>query len=389
MPSIYSKNVSTQEAQERSNNGLYRRQHFRTNNTSHPSLGGSQGYPLWFRRDVIYWDNIYGIDYVCARFGVSEPSVRRWRIEIRPKQQTGNQEKEILTGMDQFLLVSSLFIYPRANADEIAMFIGVNGGTVGLSRADIAKRQKEMKITRKRASVEAFAAYTPVNRQRVINFFDLPPPIGISGVPYFRIIDFDEAKFKLEACESRYGHAMTCIRVRDTAHYKRMSKGVNLILAIEPGNPNLPDHIYGSIQNPRRWWIITTENVNQVVFADFVDSVCSDIETNPLPGGYDSEKYFMWDNLSAHQTGLLNATVEMRPTRPNQQFTIIPRPPYQPKYAPVEYAFCEIAMRLQHLVRPNWRVMDLHLAIRNIVITIGRDCKFNRTFRHCLQNEPR
>ena len=389
MPSTYSKSISTNDAQERSNSGLYRRQALRTNNTSHPSLGGSHGYPLWFRRDVLYWDQRFGLDYVIACFEVSEASVRRWRARDIPLQQTGNHDKEMLTGMDQFLLVSSLFLYPRASGDEVAIFISANGGTAGLSRSAISSRLMELNMTRKRASLEAYAAYLPRNRQRCAIFFALPPPVGIHGVPFFRLIDFDEAKFCLEGCESKYGHALTCVRVRDTGHYKKCARGINLILAVEPGNPMLPAHIYGSIQNPRRWWLLTTDNVNQINFSDFVDSVCTDIENHPVPGNFDNERYLMWDNLSAHLTGLLHATVEMRPTRPQQQFTIIPRPPYQPKYAPVEYVFCEIAMRLVQLVQPHWKLVHLRLAIQDILINVGRDCRLNRTFRHCLQNEAR
>ena len=388
MPSIYSKNISTHEAQQRSQSGQSREQQsFRTNNESHPSSGGSHGYPLWLRRDIMFWDNLYGIDYVVNRFTVSKATIYRWRIRTAPYQQTGCHERQILTGHDQLLLVMVLFIFPRATNDEIATFIAVNGGTGGLSRQAISSRLEDLDVSRKRASLEAFAAYTPTNMMRAELFFSEPMPVGINGIPFFRLIDIDEAKFCLSGIESKYGRSLTCVRVRDTAHYKRMSRGITLILAVEPGNPHLPAHIYGSIQNPRKWWQLTVDNVNQVVFADFVDVICTDIEQNPIPGNYDNERVLMWDNLSAHATGLVQQTVELRPTRPEQKFTIVPRPPYRPMFAPVEYMFCEVASRLSRMVKKNWTIVDLRCGIVDCLIDIGRNCKLNRTFRHCLDQK--
>ena len=373
------------EARSRSDVGLSRQdQTERTNNSSHPSRGGSQGYPLFIRRDILYYEQRYGMDFVLDRFNVSKASVYRWKSRIMPYQQTGNKQKQRIVGFDQYLLTMCFFIFPRAESDDIAMFIAANGGTLGISRQEISDRSKELKYSRKRGSLEAFAAYTPINVIRCRLFFSQPPPVGIRGILLSQFIDFDEAKFCLSGCESRYGKSQTCVRVRDTGHYKKGQQGMTLILAVEPGDPRLPPHVYGSIQNPRKWFMMTTNNVNQIVFADFVNSVLTDIEQNPVPGGFDSVKYLLWDNLSAHTTGLVTATVEIRPTRPEFVFSAIPRPPYQPKYAPVEYIFCEIGARLARMVQPDWTMLHLRNAIETCIIAIGRDCKLNRTFRHCL-----
>ena len=56
MPSVYSKNISDHQANARSEAGLSRQQGtYRTNNESHPSFGGSHGYRLWLRRDILYY----------------------------------------------------------------------------------------------------------------------------------------------------------------------------------------------------------------------------------------------------------------------------------------------------------------------------------------------
>ena len=311
MPSIYSKQLSFVNAATRSNQGLSRESEVRTNNSTHPSFGGSHGYPLWLREDILMYEQLYGIDYAAWKFSVSKQSIYRWKVRVEPLQQTGNKEKDVLTGIDQYLLITGLFLYPRLSDDKLALFIAINGGTAGLSRQAISERCKELTFSRKRASLEAYAAYTPFNRLRVFNFFNCPPRIGISTVPFFRMIDVDEAKFCLSGIEKSTGRALTCFHVRDTGHYSRMAPSLTLILAVEPGNPNLPPHMYGSIYNPRKWWKITCDNVNQIIFADFLEMVCSDIETNPVPGGYDLERIFLWDNLAAHETAIVNNTIEI------------------------------------------------------------------------------
>ena len=380
---VFSKYLSSVQAQNRSNAGLSRQlQSERTNNTSHPSFGGSHGYPLHFRRDILFYESLYGIEFVIRRFNVSRATIYRWKHRIMPYQQTGNRQKQELTGFDQYLMSMCYFVHPRARNDEIATFIAVNGGTQGISRQAISRRSQELDYSRKRASLEAFEAYTPLNRMRCDLFFSEAPPVGIHTVPLHRCLDFDEAGFTLTSCESKYGKATTCIRVRDTGHYKKGQKRLNLILAVEPGNPMLPPHEYGSIQNPRKWWCLTVDNVDQLIFADFIDSVLTDIETNPVAD--DNERFLLWDNHTAHGTGLVTTTVELRPSRPQFRFIIVPRPPYQPKYAPVEYIFCEISSRLATMVQPNWTLLNLRMAIETCIIQIGRDCKLNRTFRHCL-----
>ena len=148
MPSIYSKYISTRDARERSLAGLSRLiQTNRSNNNSHPSFGGSHGYPLWYRCDIMFWFNIFGMEYVINCFTFSRATIFRWRNRLEPYQQTGNKEKGNLTGFDQLLLVMALFIFPRSKTDEFAMFITVNGGLPGLSRQAISSWLDELNIT--------------------------------------------------------------------------------------------------------------------------------------------------------------------------------------------------------------------------------------------------
>jgi len=55
---------------------------------------------------------------------------------------------------------------------------------------------------------------------------------------------------------------------------------------IESGNPNLPAHIDGSVENLRKWFHCTTYNVDQFVFGGFMNEVLTNIKTHPVPGDY-------------------------------------------------------------------------------------------------------
>ena len=111
--------------------------------------------------------------------------IYRWKHRIHPFQQSGNHERMEMKGLDQLLLTMYVFLFPRIGSDEISTFIYINGGSLGIARATISERCKELKITRKRASLESYAAYTPINKQRTHLFFTIGPPVGIHGIPFF------------------------------------------------------------------------------------------------------------------------------------------------------------------------------------------------------------
>jgi transposase len=372
---------SVEEARERSAMGLSRQLEVeRSNNAPHPKFGGSAGYPLSFRRDVLNSVDVLGLKTAAGVFGVSVRSIKRWEERIGPFRKTGNKQREVITADDQFLLVTCLTIFPRATADNAASFIYTNGGKA-YSRQAIYKRLKELKFSRKRASLESYEAYTPVNRMKAEIFWTHPARYGIAGVPRFRLLDADETHFDLKSTASHYGYAPGPIRVRDTAHYKRGESTVNLIMAIEPGNADLPGHVPGSTQRPRKWFKITTGTVDEQVFAEFVEEVCSDIEESPASWETDKERIFLWDNLAAHKTPLVTSTLEDRDS--DHTFFSICRPPYQPKWAPIEYIFCQISTELRRMVRKSWTKENLTDALYGIILSLGWDGSFDSTFRHC------
>jgi hypothetical protein len=154
---------------------------------------------------------------------------------------TGGIERVAVTGMDQLLLCTCIFIYPSATVDEVAAFIVNNGGDIYTCQA-MYKRMKDLEWKRKEASTEAYGAFTERNVNHCCWFWTLPPPLGIVGEQRWRMLDSDESSFSLEMCEPMKGRAMMHIRVRKPGHYIRGLK-VNVLMCIEPGDPMLPANV--------------------------------------------------------------------------------------------------------------------------------------------------
>ena len=120
---------------------------------------------------------------------------------------------------------------------------------------------------------------------------------------------------------------------------------------------------------------------DQVTFSNFCDMICRSLEDFPAPGGIDNDRIFMWDNLRSHTTALVYQTVEGRPT-PNL-FQIVRRPPYQPKYAPIEYIICQLTTELSRVITVQDNTETMTMKIEQIASHVGRDGKANNTFENC------
>jgi hypothetical protein len=334
--------LANSQANLRSRAGLSRQlQVDRTDLPPDPSRGGQRGFPLWFRQQAITMYHTHGEDGI-QNLGCSMRSVRRWLLRDAPYRMTGGKQREALTGVDQLLLCTFVFIYPNASADACSAYIINNGGAV-YTPQQITTRLKELELNRKRASTEAYDAYSPNSLLRARLFWTQPPPLGVVGVNRRMLIDVDECSVTLESVEDKYGRAHPTARVRKLGHYTRGVR-VNVLMAVEAGDPRLPPLVDGSTMKPRRWVSVTEDNCTAFVYADFIDSICRDLEVSPAPGDIDDYRIFMWDNLTAHHAPIVAQLVEGRPTA--NRFDIVPRPPYQPKYGPIEYVFCELAATL-------------------------------------------
>ena len=80
------------------------------------------------------------------------------------------------------------------------------------------------------------------------------------------------------------------------------------------------------------------------IFCYFCDYVCGDIETNHIPGT-NLHSILFCDNLAKHHSRYLHNTMANQVGPSN--FSIIPWPPYHPKYGPIEYKICEAMEKIR------------------------------------------
>lgn len=326
-----------------------------------PSRGGTRGYPIAQRAREI--DRVIAGEQPAF---ASMRSINRWNHRLEPYRMTGNKQKESLCGTDQVLLAFYLQVYPDAESDEIAIFIFDNGGGL-YSRQMIDKRCKELLLTKMKASTEAYQAFTPVNIQKCCWFWSLPQPLGVVGTQRRKLIDVDEFGIALERMNRSTGRAHISLRVRKPGHYTRNTK-LTVLVAIKPGDNRIPDGVRGSRTEPRRW--IQIVRTTAVLFAEFCDYICNDIETNPVVGDLDTDRVFLWDNLAAHHSAPVVNAVEDR--HAGCVFSIIPRPPYQPKYGPIEYKICDTVATARRAAQSHWTTDDVEAAIVAAFGSIGR-----------------
>ena len=151
-------------------------------------------------------------------------------------------------------------------------------------------------------------------------------------------------------------------------------------MGVEAGDPRLPLGVDGSIQRLRHWIHVSQVNCDQYIFGYFCDTVCSDIEENPVLG--DDLRCFLWDNLSLHKTARVTHVIEGR-NNDAHTFILVDRPPYRPNMAPIKYVFCEVVAELARRVKRDWKTDTLRTELYDICNLISNGGKFHSTFVHC------
>jgi hypothetical protein len=136
-----------------------------------PRLGGSSGYPVWYREQQLQRFN------AGEAIDVSWPSICRWADRLEPFRQTGNTERTTIVGVDLLSLVTYITAWLDATLDEMAVFIYNKGGDL-YSRDAISKCLSELDIAKKRASTEGYQTQHPDVHFRVWGFWNCPPPLA-------------------------------------------------------------------------------------------------------------------------------------------------------------------------------------------------------------------
>ena len=152
-----------------------------------------------------------------------------------------------------------------------------------------------------------------------------------------------------------------------------------MILAIEAGDPRLPDEVEGSVARPRRWIKIRrVGGTDADTFAAFCDEMCIQIEEAMHIPGMNDHRFILWDNLCAHMAPIVYHTIEGR--EGPCQFSILPRLAYQPKLGPLEYKICDLLLHMQYHTEGQMTLDEMEGAINQAAAHIG---PFDLTFEHC------
>jgi hypothetical protein len=80
-------------------------------------------------------------------------------------------------------------------------------------------RLRELGITKKQASTEAYQAQRDDVQFRVWSFWNCPSPVEIFQVPRCKLIGIDEFGITLEKCNWTGGWALKVFRMRKDGHY--------------------------------------------------------------------------------------------------------------------------------------------------------------------------
>jgi len=93
-----------------------------------------------------------------------------------------------------------------------------------------------------------------------------------------------------EYVQKKEGIFCLVFRVRKPGHYARTAK-LTVLLGIEPGDPQIPEHMDGSLEKPRRWVrVLQNHGTTVEVFQDSINEIFTEIEADGLHQyGYDTD----------------------------------------------------------------------------------------------------
>ena len=268
------------------------------------------------------------------------------------------REREILGEVLEKLALYRA-VFPKATLAECRAYLfNLDPTKDPYSYSQVHRAEVLLGLRRKAASTTADMAYTPANLQKQERYWTLPPPLWIAGVEIERLINVDEAGFKLEDQNHRFGKSVAALRCSQEGVYHRGRK-LNLLLAI-CGDPVLA----------MRWHEIWLDGGTTIIrFHDFIRRILDDLAERK-PGIL---FVFTMDNLNSHKNPVILNMIHAAGHR------YVFRAPYWPVDGAVEYVFNTIQTRLQCYFNQMTEVNELQNCLNLIVATFP---SFYKYFRH-------
>eukprot|EP00536_Pseudo-nitzschia_multiseries_P013304 jgi/Psemu1/34767/gm1.34767_g len=190
---------------------------------------------------------------------------------------TGNKDRDLVVDPALVSLVVCIIIYPQVQLDESARYLYNNGAGL-YSNQLTSQRLKELQITNKKPSIEAFKAYSPANMRRELLFWNIQLPIGVVGIPRKYFTDVDEFAMEAKWLNRPNSWAICFRQVRTVGNYEKGQK-LTVMIAVEPGDPELPVDVTGSITWPWQWVDVRrVAGTTGDSFASFIGPICTSIE---------------------------------------------------------------------------------------------------------------
>ena len=109
----------------------------------HPRIGGTRGYPVPMRESEL-WSFQHGYPLVASR-----RSLQRWNRRLHPFIMTGNRDRNVIVGLDQYHMLLFLLAWPDARLDEVIAFLANAGNGRVFTRTQVSRRMKELGLTKK------------------------------------------------------------------------------------------------------------------------------------------------------------------------------------------------------------------------------------------------
>jgi hypothetical protein len=106
------------------------------------------------------------------------------------------------------------------------------------SKSQILRAEKRLGLCRKAASKTSQEAHHPRNLEKRRRYWEDAYPNGVAGEMTDEMIDIDEARFKLESADRKYGKVAREFRCNLRGKYKKGEPGYNLIMAISDNGNN-------------------------------------------------------------------------------------------------------------------------------------------------------